>query len=747
MKHKKILIKGKYNFSPFLVAMAFLFLMVFMNTGCGFQDFTNKTAPELFLRGEETISIPVNGIFYEPGYYAFDDIEGQITDRVIIDDSKVDLKKAGSYQIIYKVIDRAGNESKILIRTVVVGEPLASITLAGQSEMVIAVGDQFLEPGFSAVDIDGSDISSFVSFSSYDLVNIRNPGLYVIPYEVKDKRGRILTVKRKVYVVMPDQPLILLEGAGAPGNEEPLRIEENCADASAFDPGFTALDKIKGDVTGKVIIAYDKLVTDSSVRGMEQELEYRLEELQGAEKVVLASVYRKIIIVEDATPPEIVLNGSAEISLELGGPLYLELGASATDKGASLPVSSTTVRYKEGLVVDSAVSPEDVSTKYGEVEVIYTAEDKSGNKAEKRRIVHITDTSVPKLWFQSLELIAPKTVNQSVLFGSDSAALFADPVVTDNDPDVKLVSNGVLLANVNTRMAGKSISRFYAVDSAGNRSPELIRIITVNIPPTPPLINGGFEDFGGSVGVQDEESGKVNGWYWSMEVNCRESNVKMDDTWSLIGGVFAYEVWSEFWWPSDVRGYENGKPIINDREGYNMPYCGVSNTKVREGLVSAWSTPYIMTDDEDYVEEIDVYEMGAGFHLTLYDIQIDGKNFYRFSIGKLIQNGISVVGDVTYRLKAKFCCDYSSSSYYQNVEMVASLDDTTQKFTNGESSMKTTLYRWNPNEWVEKSFFFTPKEDGTLTLHFIKNLPSSYDGGMALWIDDVTLEIIDYPGR
>lgn len=72
----------------------------------------DTTAPEISLNGREYILMPVNGEYQEAGVTAIDNYDGDISSSVKIS-GKVDVTKAGMYQVIYTVTDSSKNESTI----------------------------------------------------------------------------------------------------------------------------------------------------------------------------------------------------------------------------------------------------------------------------------------------------------------------------------------------------------------------------------------------------------------------------------------------------------------------------------------------------------------------------------------------------------------------------------------------------------------------------------------------------------
>jgi hypothetical protein len=128
------------------------------------------------------------------------------------------------------------------------------------------------------------------------------------------------------------------------------------------------------------------------------------------------------IIVEDATPPVITLNGLATMTLECGVDSYTEEGATAMDNcDPDVPV------VIGGDTVDTSTC--------GTYVVTYDATDDSGNVAEASRVVDVVDTTPPEF---SL------SVEPNVLWPANHTMVLITPclVVGDNcdeSPEVILV--------------------------------------------------------------------------------------------------------------------------------------------------------------------------------------------------------------------------------------------------------------------------------------------------------------------
>lgn len=73
-----------------------------------------------------------------------------------------------------------------------------SITLTGQADMYVQLGDDFTDPGATASDSEDGDLTSQISVTG--TVNTDQVGLYVLTYTVSDEAGNTTTETRNVYV-------------------------------------------------------------------------------------------------------------------------------------------------------------------------------------------------------------------------------------------------------------------------------------------------------------------------------------------------------------------------------------------------------------------------------------------------------------------------------------------------------------------------------------------------------------------
>ena len=79
-------------------------------------------SPTLSLKGSSRIRHPKGEPFQDPGYFAFDDLDGDLTSSVIIT-GKVDANAPGVYTLTYDVSDRDGNDAAPVTREIYIPDP------------------------------------------------------------------------------------------------------------------------------------------------------------------------------------------------------------------------------------------------------------------------------------------------------------------------------------------------------------------------------------------------------------------------------------------------------------------------------------------------------------------------------------------------------------------------------------------------------------------------------------------------
>lgn len=154
-------------------------------------DVIDKEAPKIELVGDSEVLICPNASYQELGYKAYDNYDGDLTDKVMVvtqDD-----------EIIYQVSDSSSNDTKVIRKIVSEDKEKPTITLKGEQSITLYVGGQYEEHGYSASDNCDGDISSLVQVSSN--VDTSSVGDYTVTYKVKDSFSNEDVVVRNVKVI------------------------------------------------------------------------------------------------------------------------------------------------------------------------------------------------------------------------------------------------------------------------------------------------------------------------------------------------------------------------------------------------------------------------------------------------------------------------------------------------------------------------------------------------------------------
>lgn len=115
------------------------------------------------------------------------------------------------------------------------------IELKGGSELHLAVGECFIEPGWTATDDQDGDLSNSVICEG--LVDTSQPGTYIISYTATDSSSNQSRVTRRVFVTDNTSPVIELIG----DSQIELPLGEKFE-----DPGVLATDNCDGDISDQI---------------------------------------------------------------------------------------------------------------------------------------------------------------------------------------------------------------------------------------------------------------------------------------------------------------------------------------------------------------------------------------------------------------------------------------------------------------------------------------------------------------
>ncbi len=401
----------------------------------------DTTAPVITLTGANPLTLEKGDAFVDPGATALDNIDGNITASITASGS-VTSNTVGSYVISYNVSDAAGNAAATVTRTVdVVDTTIPVITLLGSNPYNQELNTAFTDPGVTASDVPGEDLTASVVVSGS--VDTSIAGTYTLTYDVTDTAGNAaVSVSRDVIVADTGAPSITLLG------DNPLAQELG---SPYTDPGATASDAIDGDLTASIVVGGD--VVDPNTTGT---YNVTYDVVDSASNP--APTQTRVVNVSDTTPPVITLTGAANILHDLGS-TYTDAGATASD--------NTDGDITAGIVVGGDTV--DINTA-GIYTITYNVNDAAGNAAAPvTRVVDVADRTAPVI-----TLIGANPLNHEV------GTIFNDPGATAAD-DI----NGDITANigvtgaVNANTIGTYTLNYNVSDASGNAATTVTRTVNV----------------------------------------------------------------------------------------------------------------------------------------------------------------------------------------------------------------------------------------------------------------------------
>lgn len=166
----------------------------------------DKSAPIISVTGGD-LTVEKGDLYEEQGATWIDDIDGSGEVQSENISGIVDTLIPGLYEVIYTVMDSAGNSSTATRYVTVVDTEAPTITLKGAASVTLTVGATYTELG--AETDDGSDV--VISGT----VDTTTAGVYTINYDSTDAFGNVATrVVRTVNVVLA--PVVLGASTVAP---------------------------------------------------------------------------------------------------------------------------------------------------------------------------------------------------------------------------------------------------------------------------------------------------------------------------------------------------------------------------------------------------------------------------------------------------------------------------------------------------------------------------------------------------
>lgn len=151
--------------------------------------------PVLTLLGSDLVTVEVDSIYTDAGATALDDIDGDITDRIVTLNS-VNNATVGTYTVTYDVTDSSGNPAAQVVRTVYVNDTTPPVWAPVPSDRITGYGSTF------NYDVNAIDLSTPISYGVNDTTNfsidanglimnnsVLNTGIYFLNISASDLYG------------------------------------------------------------------------------------------------------------------------------------------------------------------------------------------------------------------------------------------------------------------------------------------------------------------------------------------------------------------------------------------------------------------------------------------------------------------------------------------------------------------------------------------------------------------------------
>ncbi len=320
----------------------------------------DEEPPVITLKGDNPMALELDEVYDEPGATAVDNKDGDVTDKLSIDESDVNIHQSGIYKVVYSVSDAAGNEAN-KVRVVSVGDVDTippRIFLLGENPMHLDYKASYEEPGAYALDNESSDTIPLQDFTVTENIDINILGKYKVTYSVSDATGNTATKEREVEVADTITPVVTMNG--------PAVVDLSVGDTYT-EEGATAVDNYDGDITDQLDTTSD---VNTSVAGS-YTVEYKVTDSNGN-----TGSATRAVNVGTSGAPVITLLGDNPMDLTVGD-TYDEPGATALDQEDGDLTSSIVI---SGTVNTSAA---------GTYTVTYTVSDNDGNETTATRTVNV----------------------------------------------------------------------------------------------------------------------------------------------------------------------------------------------------------------------------------------------------------------------------------------------------------------------------------------------------------------------
>ena len=154
----------------------------------------DETAPEIVGAEERMVFLGMEAALLD-GVTVTDDLDPNAA--LIVDDSKVDLEKPGTYDVTYTAVDASGNETSVTTTVTVVKDDTAP-QLLGVRNLSVFIGST-ISYRSDVIVRDDIDENPKLSIDSSQ-VDLETPGTYPVVYTARDGAGNETTMETTITV-------------------------------------------------------------------------------------------------------------------------------------------------------------------------------------------------------------------------------------------------------------------------------------------------------------------------------------------------------------------------------------------------------------------------------------------------------------------------------------------------------------------------------------------------------------------
>jgi hypothetical protein len=413
---------------------------------------TDQTAPIISLIGSSSLTLTTSDDYVEQNATGLDNVDGDVTNNIIVGGDTVDTSTLGVYSITYNVSDASGNAALTATRIVTVQDSSAPVITAPENITVAATdstGTASTEETIIAFLANASandDIDDVVSIS-HDAPDVFPLGTTTVTFSATDSYNNTGTNQATVTVTDQTKPVITLVGE----NSIIIALDDTYADA-----GFSATDNVDGDISANVLVTG---IVNSNAVGT-YTLSYNVVDAAGNS----ADSLTRQISVQDLSAPVV----SAPANITVAATDNDGTAISDDDISAFLAFASANDASDGNInVTDNApnIFPLGITT------VIFSATDSAGNIGIAEATVTVTDQNAPII------SLVGGTVEIAV---GDS---YVEPGYSAQDNvDGNVTANVIVTDNIDESTAGTYQLSYNVSDAANNAASQLTRtIIVINI--------------------------------------------------------------------------------------------------------------------------------------------------------------------------------------------------------------------------------------------------------------------------